>query len=112
MLSQQKMNGINLFVYPYASLMLVSSHTPEAENIVGLINVSISKGDQFLLEVFHAFVRISLGELSYEIKSIRFKPLLEFFKSNGPVTAGFTALLNLLNNLTFFAALGNSFPLV
>ena len=100
MFSKKEMDGVDQFIDPNASLMLVKAHAPEAEDVVLLVDVDVSKVLKFLLEVFQAFVRVALSDLCREVQGVGFNALLEVFKRDAPVSTGFAALLSLFD---FFA---------
>ena len=111
MFAKEQMDRVDLFIDPNASLMLVEAHAPETEDVVLLVDIDISKILKFLLEVFQAFVRIALSDLSRKVQGVGFNALLEVFKRDAPVSTGFTALLSLFNFLTghFRTALSDCF---
>lgn len=80
MFAKEQMDRVDLFIDPNASLMLVEAHAPETEDVVLLVDIDIGKILKFLLEVFQAFVRIALSDLSRKVQGVGFNALLEVFK--------------------------------
>ena len=84
MFAKEQMDRVDLFIDPNASLMLVEAHAPETEDVVLLVDIDIGKILKFLLEVFQAFVRIALSDLSRKVQGVGFNALLEVFKRDAP----------------------------
>ena len=106
------MNGVAELVSPYAALVLVKAHAPEAQKRARLVAHQVGQILQALLKGSETFVGVALGEFGNEVERVGGHALLEFFKRDCPMltSAGTTVLL--FNHFTFGATLSDGFVFI